>query len=31
MQKHLPLNSGWTCSRPEFTSAIGYDSRGLRK
>lgn len=31
MQKHLPLNSGWTVSRPEFTSAIGYDTGGFGK
>ena len=31
-RKHLPLvNSGWTCSRPQYTFAIELDSGGFGK
>jgi hypothetical protein len=36
MNKHLPLNSGWVCSRSQFngtpaTLAIEYDTGGFGK
>ena len=30
-RKHLPLNSGWTCSRPQYKFAIELDSGGSVK
>lgn len=31
MQRHLPLLSGWVCSRPEYATINAFDTGGFGK